>query len=369
MAEVLVLVDHTDGEPKKVTYELLTLARTLGEPSAVFLGGPGEAAKAADGLAEHGAQKVYVAESADLTGYLVAPKAEVLAKVIGDVSPAGVLFPSFPEWKEVAARTAVKTGSGIITDAVAVGEGFVATQAIFGGATIVHSTVSTGTPLITVRPNSSPVEAAPATPETITLDVAVSDTAKGARIVDKVVEEKGSRPDLGEAAIVVSGGRGMGGAENFSVVEKLADALGAAVGASRAATDAGWYPHQNQVGQTGKTVSPQLYIAAGISGAIQHRAGMQTSKRIVAINKDEEAPIFELADFGVVGDLFDVGAAADRGGRQAQGLSPGPARRPVAPLRDGRPSSCRGTVVPGADPGRLAGWPPGTSSRPRSAPP
>ena len=305
MAEIFVLVEHLGGEIKKVTYELLTLARSLGEPSAVLLGGPGTAALA-DKLGEYGAQKVYVGEDPALEEYLVAPKAEVLATLVGEKSPAAVLVASSPEGKEVAGRAAVRTGSGIVTDAVDVNADLVATQNIFGGATIVQSKVSAGTAFITVRPNSTAPEAAAATPAVEQVTVSISDAAKGAKVVDRVVEAKGGRPDLAEASVVVSGGRGLGGAEHFSLIEKLADSLGAAVGASRAATDAGWYPHQNQVGQTGKTVSPQLYIAVGISGAIQHRAGMQTSKTIVAINKDPEAPIFELADYGMVGDLFEV---------------------------------------------------------------
>jgi electron transfer flavoprotein alpha subunit len=304
MAEVLVLVEHVDGTPKKVTLELLTLARSLGEPSAVFVGQGYDNAKAA--LGEYGAAKVYVAGDAELDTYVVAPKSEVLAQIVGSASPAAVLIASSPEGKEVAARLAVKLDSGIITDAVGISDGFVADQSIFGGAFTVKSSVNKGTPIITVRPNSTPPEPSPAQPSEEQVSVTLSDAATKAKVLDRVSEKKGGRPELTEASIVVSGGRGLGGGENFALIEKLADSLGAAVGASRAATDAGWYPHQNQVGQTGKTVSPQLYVAVGISGAIQHRAGMQTSKTIVAINKDAEAPIFELVDFGIVGDLFDV---------------------------------------------------------------
>ncbi|GAA4088817.1 electron transfer flavoprotein subunit alpha/FixB family protein [Actinomadura miaoliensis] len=304
MAEILVLVDHVDGEVKKVTLELLTLARRLGEPAAVWVGPGYEGAK--DRLAEYGAAKVYVAADEELTSYVVAPKAALLAQLVQNGSPGAVLVSATGEGKEIAGRLAVKTGSGVLTDVVDVAEGFVGEHSIFGGAIIAHAKVTKGTPIIAVRPNSIAPEAAPATPAEEQVSVTLSDTDKAARIVEKVVQEKGERPDLTEAAIVVSGGRGVGGAENFKIIEDLADSLGAAVGASRAATDAGWYPHQFQVGQTGKTVSPQLYVAVGISGAIQHRAGMQTSKTIVAINKDPEAPIFELVDYGVVGDLFQV---------------------------------------------------------------
>jgi electron transfer flavoprotein alpha subunit len=306
MAEVLVLVDHANGTVRKTTAELLTIARRLGEPSAVFVGEGFDAAKEA--LAKYGAEKVYRVESADVTDHLVAPQAELLAQLVASASPAAVLIPSNSAGKEIAARLAIKTESGLITDAVDVqagdGGGVKTTQSVFAGSYSVTSTITKGTPIVTVKPNSAaPEEHAGAAADEV-VSIEVSDAAKGARITESKPKEATGRPELTEAAIVVSGGRGTGG--DFSKVEDFADSLGAAVGASRAAVDAGWYPHTSQVGQTGKQVSPQLYVACGISGAIQHRAGMQTSKTIIAINKDEEAPIFELVDFGVVGDLFAV---------------------------------------------------------------
>ncbi|HET8600832.1 MAG TPA: electron transfer flavoprotein subunit alpha/FixB family protein [Segeticoccus sp.] len=305
MSEVLVLVDHVEGEVRKTTLELLTLARRLGEPSAVFVGAGFEAAK--DALARYGAEKVYRVESAEVTDYLVAPLAEVFAELVERTSAAAVLLPASPDGTEVAARLAVKTGSGLITEAVDVqaGDGGVRTvQSVFAGSYTVTASIAHGTPIVTVKPNAvTPEEVAGAAADEV-VEVSVSEAAKTARITDRSPKQASGRPELTEAAIVVSGGRGTGG--DFSPVEAFADSLGAAVGASRAAVDAGWYPHSSQVGQTGATVSPQLYVAAGISGAIQHRAGMQTSKTIVAVNKDEEAPIFDLVDFGVVGDLFTV---------------------------------------------------------------
>jgi electron transfer flavoprotein alpha subunit len=304
MAEVLVLVDSADGTVKKVTLELLTAARELGEPAAVVLGSSGDALRAA--LAEYGAAKVYVVDNDDLGTYLVAAKAEALAAVAAQADPAAVLVSATPDNREIAARLAYKLGSGVLTDAVGVNADGSVEQSIFGGAITVTSKVSRGVPVIVVRPNSVTPKPSTGDAVEVPIDVQLSDGARATTLVEHVTEEQGSRPALSDASVVVSGGRGIGKAENFEIIEKLADTLGAAVGASRAVVDAGWVPHQMQVGQTGVTVSPQLYIAVGISGAIQHRAGMQTSKTIVAINKDPEAPIFELADFGVVGDLFAV---------------------------------------------------------------
>lgn len=302
MSEVLVLVDHADGTVRKPTFELLTLARRAGTPVAVFVGATEAASNAAATLAEYGAETVLVADDPVYQNVLVTPAAELLAHLVGSRQPAAVLLPSSFDGKEIAARAAAKTGSGVITDAIDVDADLTATQQVFAAAYTVTSKVAKGTPFITVKPNSVAAEPAGATGAVEAIDFTPSGT--GARVVS--VEEKpaSGRPELTEAATVVTGGRGTGG--DFGPVEALADALGGAVGASRAAVDAGWYPHAHQVGQTGKTVSPQLYIAAGVSGAVQHRAGMQTSKTIVAVNKDEDAPIFELADFGVVGDIFDV---------------------------------------------------------------
>ena len=318
MAEVLVLVDHAGGKIRKATAELLTLARRLGEPSAVYVGPNAETAQVT--LAKYGAHKVYVYDAADALEYLVAPQVEILTSVVEKTSPLAVLIPSNAAGKEIAARLAIRTESGVITDAVDVkpgGEGVETTQSVFAGSYTVTSTVTKGTAIVAVKPNSVAIEPAPAAGEVEKVDVTLSDAAKAVRIVESKPKAATGRPELTEAAIVVSGGRGTGG--DFGPVEQFADSLGAAVGASRAAVDAGWYPHSNQVGQTGKQVSPQLYVAAGISGAIQHRAGMQTSKTIVAVNKDEEAPIFELVDFGVVGDLFTVLPQATEAVKKAKG--------------------------------------------------
>jgi electron transfer flavoprotein alpha subunit len=302
MAEVLVLVDHLEGETKKSTYELLTAARTLGEPSAVVVGPPGTAAKLADGLKEHGAEKIYVAET-DSTDFL-APEVSVLAALVESAEPAAVLIGTSADGKEIAGRLAVRTGSARLGDVVAVGADGV-THSVFGGAVIAEATANTAHPVITLRAGS--VEVEPSAGAGAEETVAVPDApGRSATVTGREPIVGGDRPELTEASVVVAGGRGVGSADDFTVVEALADSLGAAVGASRAAVDSGYYPHQFQVGQTGKTVSPQLYIALGISGAIQHRAGMQTSKTIIAVNKDAEAPIFEIADFGVVGDLFKV---------------------------------------------------------------
>lgn len=302
MSEVLVLIDAVDGKVTKPSLELLAVARRIGEPSAVVFG-PADTAV----LGEYGAEKIYTFDDAAYGEFLVGPKADGLTHLVNDKSPAAVLVPSSTEGKEIAARVALRTESGLISDAVDVavdGGAITTTQSVFAGNFTVAAQVTHGTPVIAVKPNSAAPEQVAGAGAVEAVSAEIAELSKTAKITSTKPKESTGRPELTEAAIVVSGGRGTGG--DFSEVEALADALGAAVGASRAAVDSGWYPHTFQVGQTGKTVSPQLYVANGISGAIQHRAGMQTSKTIVAVNKDEEAPIFELVDFGVVGDLKQV---------------------------------------------------------------
>jgi electron transfer flavoprotein alpha subunit len=307
VAEVLVLAERSGGMPRTATLELLTLARRLGEPAALVCGPADDAIVKV--LGEHGASRVYVAEDPDLTSYLVAPKADALAHLVRRTAPAAVLVTASREGTEVAGRVACRLDSGIITGATDVTPaegGPLVTQSVFSGTWTTQSQVVRGTPIITVRPNSVPAEVFPVEPVVEHLTIELGEAARGARVTGGAPATTSGRPELTDAAIVVAGGRGMGSAEAFGLIERLADELGGAVGASRAATDLGWYGHDYQVGQTGKTVAPQLYLASGISGAIQHRAGMQGSRTIVAVNKDAAAPIFEIADFGVVGDALVV---------------------------------------------------------------
>lgn len=305
MSSILVLVDHHDGAVRKSTTELLTIARRLGDPVAVVIGHGAD--KAMDVLGAYGASSVIAVDAPDIDDYLIVPRAEAMLAAAEKVQPSVVLLTSNAKTKEIAAHLSVKTGSGIITDAVDVQpgpDGPITTQSVFAGNYSVQATVTRGTPIITVKPNATTPEEAGTSPSMETLEVTFSDLARAVKVTEHAPRERTGRPDLNEAAVIVSGGRGTGG--DFGPVEQIADALGAAVGASRAVVDSGWYPHAFQIGQTGHVVSPQLYLAAGISGAIQHRAGMQTAKTIVAVNKDAEAPILDLADFSVVGDLFTV---------------------------------------------------------------
>lgn len=309
MSNVLALIEVSpSGELRKSAAEVIAAASKLGTPVAVIAVKPGSGASLAGELGKLGAAEVFLAETDAAGGVLVAPQVEALAAASAALSPSAIVLPHSTDGREVAGRLAVKIKAGLLVDVVDVkeeGGSPVSVHSVFGGAYTVDAKVEGGVPVITVRQGSIDDRAAAvASPKVTTSAV----TVDGGTAIDSVNEATvaSDRPELRGAAKVVSGGRGLGSEEKFVLVEQLADALGAAVGASRAAVDAGYVPQSKQVGQTGITVSPQLYVALGISGAIQHRAGMQTAKTIVAINKDADAPIFEIADFGIVGDVFAV---------------------------------------------------------------
>jgi electron transfer flavoprotein alpha subunit len=318
VSEILVLAELTPNGVRKATLELLTLAGRLGEPAALVCG------EATDDvvttLGQYGATTVYTVSAPEVEQFLSVPKAEALVAVVRRSQPAAVLVTSGPEGKDVAARVAVRLDSGLVTDAVDVtddGGTFVTTQSVVAGSFHVRSQVVRGTPVVTVRPNAVSPQPAPVQPRVEPVEVEFSDRATGAVVTSRTPKVGSARPDLADAAVVVTGGRGVGSEAGLVVIEALADALGGAVGVTRAVSDLHWASHDLQIGQTGKTVAPNLYVAAGVSGAIQHRAGMQSSKTIVAVNKDPKAPIFAIADFGVVGDLHTVlPALVDEVGRR-----------------------------------------------------
>jgi electron transfer flavoprotein alpha subunit len=310
--DILILAEHESGQAKKVALELATKAKQLaakcgGSTIAVALG-PG-AAGTIQKLSTYGADSILVNEDQKFLDFSIGPAAGTMAAVIEERKPKLILCPATPIGKDIASRAAAKTGAGIISNAVDVefkDGGFEVTVSIFGGSiTVTKTFVGDGPAIVLVRPNAFTAEQINGEGKVENLNAPIAPEAMLAKIIDRVVEA-GAQAPLEEAAVIVSGGRGIGGAAAFEMLKELADEFGGVVGASRAAVDSGWISYPHQVGQTGKTVKPQLYVACGISGAIQHKVGMQTANYIVAINKNPDAPIFQFADCCIVGDLFQV---------------------------------------------------------------
>jgi len=312
MSNVLIFIEQRGGKIKKASLEAMTLGRQL----AGSLGGSAEAILVGDSVsgltaevAQYGASKVYTVEGAALGHYSNDGYAAVVGKAIETASPGLVIFAHTAMGKDLAPRVAAATGSGLVSDATQVtaeGGTIQATKPVFAGKAYKSFTVEGTPPMVSLRPNSLAATEEAGAGEVVTLDAPGGDFLS---VVKEILAASGDMVPLQEANVVVSGGRGLKEPGNFKLIEDLAAAFGpgvAACGATRAIVDAGWRPHSEQVGQTGKVVSPTLYIAVGISGAIQHLAGMSTSKFIVAINKDPEAPIFKIANYGIVGDAMEV---------------------------------------------------------------
>jgi electron transfer flavoprotein alpha subunit len=309
MAGILVFVEQRNNEIRKASLQAVSEAKRQngagGEVTAVLPGsGVGDPAA---GIGAYGAERVFVADDANLALYSAEGYAQVVFKAVEQVQPSAVFFAGTAMGRDLAPRVAAKLGVGGLADVVELtldGEAFSARRPVYSGKAFATATTAGKSPqVISLRPNVFAAEELGGAGEIVALDGL---TLSIRAMVKELVASAGDELDVAEADIIVSGGRGIKGPENFALIKELADALGGAVGASRAAVDAGWIEHSHQVGQTGKVVSPSLYVAAGISGAIQHLAGMSSSKIIVAINKDPDAPIFKIADYGVVGDLFDV---------------------------------------------------------------
>jgi len=306
VASILVYAELSQGKVASTSLELMTKARELGDVYAVALGTGAKAAAAV--LGKHGAKVVHVSEDGAFDDYIAEPATDALAALYQQQKPDLILFGFTSDSREVAGRLAARLDAGLISnasDVSASGGGFVAKVPYFGGSKIASMKANAKPAIVLVRPKSFEASESGGAAQVKQLDVAVAAESRRAHITERVVEAS-EKVKLEEARIVISGGRGMGGPQNFPLLDELASALGGAVGASRAVVDAGWVPYSMQVGQTGKSVRPGVYIAVGISGAMQHTVGMKTSKVIIAINKDAEAPIMKMADLGVVGDALKI---------------------------------------------------------------